>query len=250
MGAKLGLKDEFPKTRTTLLKRARESGGFQAREDFARLYYSPVLAFLQVKVRDSDLAQELAQEFFGKLSETRAVFEHFEREQGAFRTYLMRSLQNFVLDYYRRKLRVAGRDTHPDQWDEGGWDRVDGPTSPPAEEVFHREWVKATLQAALATVREICARKGQHLHLSLFEARYLSDKDHVPSWPELGSSYGLDQKSARERAETVARHFRIILRRMLRQQMSISSPEGSNRAQQNEAAIDREIDALLSPVKD
>jgi hypothetical protein len=84
------------------------------------------------------------------------------------------------------------------------------------------------------------------MHLELFEARYLGEADLAPSWDELGARHGMDQKTARDRADTVARHFRLVLRRMLRNE--ITAPGGSGHV--TEAAIDEEIKALLSPLRD
>jgi len=82
-------------------------------------------------------------------------------------------------------------------------------------------------------------------HLALFEARYLCDSDAIPSWEELGARYSMEQKTARTRAETVARHFRLVLRRMLRQQVVVPGSGRAAGAQVAEAAIDKEIEALL-----
>jgi hypothetical protein len=60
----------------------------------------------------------------------------------------------------------------------------------------------------------------------------------------------MDQKTARERADTVARHFRLVLRRMLRNELIIPERGGRWRLQLTEAAIDEEIRALLSPLHD
>jgi hypothetical protein len=60
----------------------------------------------------------------------------------------------------------------------------------------------------------------------------------------------MNQKSARERADTVARHFRLVLRRMLRNEITAPAGSGRWRSQVMEAAIDEEIKALLSPLKD
>ncbi len=85
------------------------------------------------------------------------------------------------------------------------------------------------------------------VHLQLFEARYLC-ADDGPSWSDLGVLFGLDQKTARERADTVARHFRIVLRKMLSQQVNLTGPDRGT--QWNEARIDKEIQALMLPLKD
>jgi RNA polymerase sigma factor (sigma-70 family) len=247
----MGVRDRFPETSWTLLGKARKEGeeGIRAREDFAQRYYRPIFEFLLVVVRDSVLAEELTQEFFCRLSEKGGIFAHAEQSHGVFRTYLMTALRNLVTDHYRKAAPLDVKQTHPDQWS-GGWDLVNQADLGSAEATFHNEWVKSTLMDVLSRVREICLARGQQAHLELFEARYLSDSQPAASWDELGARFGLDQKTARTRAATVARHFRLALRRLLRQQVNVSSVGGRGKAQLTEAAIDKEIEALLGPLKD
>ncbi len=234
----------FPETSWTLLARAREQcdEGLRAREDFARKYYRPVQEYLRFLVQDAETAEELAQEFFAKLSETGGILGHASREKGGFRCYLRSALRNLVIDHQRRNSKQALQ-THPDQTSETGWEFLEGTASHAAESAFHRAWVELTLTDALTRVRILCLKRNQEIHLQLFEARYLHEADAPPSWEELGKRHGMDQKTARERADTVVRHFRIILRRMLRNEVRF--PDG---AQVTDEAIDREIRTLLAPL--
>jgi RNA polymerase sigma factor (sigma-70 family) len=243
--------ERFPETSWTLLAKACEQNdqGSRAREDFAHRYYRPVHQFLLLLVQDSEQAQELAQEFFTRLSGPGGLLERARPEKGAFRDYLRESVRNLARDYYRRN-RAQALQTHPDRAGAGGWDAMELPGLPAAEAAFHRQWVTATLTEALTRVRALCLKRRQEVHLHLFEARYLSEADRAPSWEELGARYGLDQKTARDRADTVARHFRLVLRRMLRNDITVPSGRGRRHTEITEAAIDEEIEALLSPLQD
>jgi hypothetical protein len=90
------------------------------------------------------------------------------------------------------------------------------------------------LEEALANVQALCEAKGQQEHFALFAGRYLSASGEQPSWRELGAYFNLDEKTARSRSETVARHFRLILRELLVQDVGA----GKN--------VDEEIAALLT----
>jgi hypothetical protein len=94
--------------------------------------------------------------------------------------------------------------------------------------------VCALLETALEKVRQICATRGQQEHFELFRGRYYGDAPDQPSWRELGERFGLDEKAARNRTETVGRHFRFVLREML------AAEAGSVEA------VDEEIAALLA----
>jgi len=239
--------EQFPETSWTLLVKAREQShqGTRAREDFAQRYYRPVQQFLLLLVQDGEQARDLAQEFFTRLSAPGGLLERARpKNESRFRDYLRESLRNLVRDYYRHN-RAQASQMHPDQASGGGWDVVRLSGYPAAEAAFHHEWVKVTLAEALNRVRALCVRRNLQLHLDLFEARYLSETDLAPSWEELGARYNMDQKAARKRADTVARHFRLVLRRMLRNETTV--PGGG---EVTEAVIDAEIKALLSPLRD
>jgi RNA polymerase sigma factor (sigma-70 family) len=240
------VREPFPETPWTLLARARAQcdEGARAREDFARRYYLPVQEFLRALVQDAERAQDLSQEFFTKLSECGGVFDRANREKGPFRNYLQRALRNLATDYHRRNRKEA-QQPHPDQASAGGWEVLELAGFPAAEAAFHHAWVRVTLAEALAQVRTLCLKRNQQVHLHLFEARYLNQADVSPSWEELGARYGMDQKTARERADTVARHLRLVLRRMLRNEITVP---GGGRV--TDVAIDEEIKTLLSPLKD
>ena len=193
--------------------------------------------------QDADKAEELTQNFFAKLCERPALFDGACPEKGKFRDYLMQSLRNVARDDYRRNHKEAA-ETHPDQISSGGWEVVELSILPAAGAAFHEAWVKQTLALALAQVRTLCRKRRLEVHLNLFEGRYLGDPDTTTSWEELGRRYGMDGKTARERAEIVMGHYRVHLRRMLRNEITIESS-----AKVTEAAIDDEIQALLSPLR-
>ena len=158
------------------------------------------------------------------------------------------ALRNLVIDYHRRNCKEALH-THPDQASTGGWGIMELPAGfPVAEAAFHHAWVKVTLAEALGRVRALCLERDLKVNLELFEARYLSDADRPPSWEELGARYNVDQKTARMRADTVVNHFRRVLRRMLRNEITLPGDHAQWHPKVTEAAIDEEIKALLSPL--
>lgn len=241
------IRDRFPETSWTLLANARKrtDEGARARDDFAHRYYRPVLEFLLVLVQDSEQARELAQDFFVRLTAPGGILERANPERGALRDYLQKVLRNLVIDCHRRD-RKRDLETHPDQASAGAWELMEIAGYSTAEAAFHQAWVKVTLAEALSRVRGLCNKRKQDIHLDLFEARYLTEVHPPPTWEELGARHGLDQVAARDRADTVARHFRLVLRRMLRNEIAVAD----GRHQVIDAAIDEEIRALLSPLKD
>ncbi len=229
----------FPSTSWTLLGQARGATpqARDARDEFARRYHRPVLNYLAALTRDRGQAEELAQGFFEKLAAAGDVVVGADRERGRFRHYLKRSLSNFWKDELRfrgRQKRKADEEVRPDAWSGDGWDRLEleGPDSP--EAAFHNAWVRSLLDEALRRVRVICAGKKQTEHYELFVGMYLCADSEPPSWRELGAAYGLTEKAARSKTETVARHFRVVLREILRDEIG------------SDESVDEEIAALLA----
>ena len=229
----------FPSTSRTLLGQARGAGAQadQAREEFARRYHRPVMNYFAALTRDRDQAKELAQGFFEKVAASGGVVAGASRSRGRFRHYLKRAVSNYwksELRFRNRQKRKASEELHPDGWTSPGWDRLELQAQESPEAAFHNGWVRSLLDDALTRVRAICEQKKQTEHYQLFIGMYLCDAPEPPSWRELGAAVGIDEKAARSRTETVARHFRLVLREILREEAG------------TEESVDEEIAALLA----
>ena len=229
----------FPQTSWTLLAEACAGGtiGEAARSELAARYYKPIHAYITAIFRDAEEAQELTQSFFERSILSGRLLRAADRTKGSFRPFLKQALRNFVTDHFRKRPRGMSASVRPDA-DSDGWDQIVSDTGPGSPEVvYHGAWVRSLLEVALEKVRETCARRGQQQHFELFAARYLDHAGTAPSWRALGEPYGLDEKAARNRTETVARHFRLVLRQMLAEET------GSGQA------ADEEIAALLGALE-
>jgi RNA polymerase sigma factor (sigma-70 family) len=205
----------FPDTSWTLLELARgeDEAAKVALAEFIRRYHRPVHAYLAAIVHDPVQAEDLTQEFFARVVLTGRLLAHVDRARGRLRPYLKQALRHFVTDWHRKRVREPRPDVEPDA-KSGGWDAYPA-EDPGPDAAFHTAWVQALLETVLNQVRTICEAKGQQQHLELFLGRYLSESVEPPSWKVLGRAYGLDEKTARTRAETVARHFRMVLQTLL-----------------------------------
>lgn len=229
----------FPSTSWTLLRAAHgnTAQARAAREEFARRYYRPVLNYFAALARDRAQAEELTQGFFEKLAASGEVVTGADRARGRFRHYLKRSLSNYwksELRFRHRQKRKPLEEVHPDAWSGTGWDRLQLQTHDAPEAAFHNAWVRNLLDMALEHVRAICEEKNQAEHYCIFAGMYLCEADEPPSWRELGAAFGLSEKAARSKTETVTRHFRRVLREMLHDEV------------ESEQSVDDEIAALLA----
>ncbi len=222
---------ELPPTSWGLLDAAcgKDADADAALAEFSRRYYAPVRAYVAALTGEDD-ADDLTQSFFTSRILSKNVLAAALPSRGSFRPYLKRAIRNFLIDAVRREHRVKrGGAVRPVQYDTVAG-AVDGRTWSRPDAAFHETWVRAILEDALSRVRKLCAERGQLDHFELFLHRHLSSSSPLPSWEELGARFQLGEKTARSRAETVARHFRSVLRQMLAIEL------GSRRAVNEELA--------------
>src|SRR6185436_5031876 len=78
-----------------------ESGeALQALEELCRTYWYPLYAFVRRKGSTHEQAQDLTQAFFAKLLEKNQL-SLADPERGRFRTFLLRSFENFLRSEHR-----------------------------------------------------------------------------------------------------------------------------------------------------
>ncbi|MCI0490704.1 MAG: sigma-70 family RNA polymerase sigma factor [Blastocatellia bacterium] len=234
-----GVAGLFPQTSWALLDAARGGGdlSISAFDEFARRYYRPVYAYIAAILRDPGEAEDLAQGFFVAAILSGRLLMRVDRARGSFRPYLKQAIRNYVIDELRKRGREQRRLIDESMQSDESSDRLinNVPASSPAPDAaFHTAWVQSLLEEALVRVQAICESKGQQAHFQLFLGRYLSESSDPPSWRELGEAFGLGEKAARSRTETVASHFRVVIRKMLIDEVG------------SEPMADEEIAALLA----
>jgi RNA polymerase sigma-70 factor (ECF subfamily) len=98
----------FQATHWTLILRARQSDPTEtAREalsDFCEAYWPPLYTFLRLRGHASPEAQDLLQSFFVHLLEKNTL-SRADKEKGRLRTFLLGSLQNFLVQRVRSARR-------------------------------------------------------------------------------------------------------------------------------------------------
>jgi len=89
-----------------LLSAQSQAPGSQAAlAELCRIYWYPLYAFVRRRGHDADDAQDLTQSFFLHLLEHKAL-THVDPLKGRFRSFLLASLQNYLLDEADRARRL------------------------------------------------------------------------------------------------------------------------------------------------
>jgi RNA polymerase sigma-70 factor (ECF subfamily) len=226
---------QFPLTSWDLLAEASGHGGQStiALNEFAERYYTAVRAFIAAITRDHRDPEDLTQRFFEMVVLSGHLLRRADPQKGRFRPYLKQAIRNFLVDEHRRDTRSVDPDVRPDAL-EAGWDTIATESSPGPDAELLRAWARSLVAIAMERLETVCEEKGQRQHFTLFVHRYVQDPDRRPPWREVGNAFALDEKTARSRAETAARRFRVILRNL------IASDMGSD------GDIDKELQAVIA----
>ena len=208
--------DRFPSTSWELLSDAarRGDGAATARNEFAERYYGAVRAYIAALTRGSSQADDLTQRFFEAVVLSGSLLARADHEKGRFRQYLKQAIRNYLIGEHRQQSRAMAHEVHLDGVIDG-WSAVAVDASPSPDDEMMRAWAQSLVAMALSQLERVCEEKDQREHFEMFVRRYVDDPDQPPSWREVGAPFGLDEKTARNRTDTVARQFRSRLRQLI-----------------------------------
>lgn len=139
-------------------------GADEALSDLCRSYWPPLYTFVRRRGFAPEDAEDLVQGFFAQFLQNRAV-KKADRLRGKFRTFLLRSMENFLANEWDRAAAAkrGGRFQFVPLEDfateeEQTLDRF-GTASP--EAVFDRRWAQAIIDAALKQMRAEAKARGK-----------------------------------------------------------------------------------------
>ena len=226
----------FDATRWSMVLAARGSADGTRRrralEELAVAYWPPLYAYLRREGHAPQRAEDLTQEFFARLLETRGL-KTVDSGKGRFRSFLLASLKHFLAnewDRHKTLKRGGGVRTFSlsagDAESRCGLDPAD-PRTP--EQLFNHRWALTVLYAVIGRLKAEFAAK-----LPLFEALQgtLTGEIREGYWAialRLGTTEGAVQVAAHR----LRKRYRELLRAEIAQ--TVSDP----------ALIDEEMGDLL-----
>lgn len=195
----------------------------EALENLCTAYWYPLFAYLRRKGHPPHEAEDLTQQFFAARVVTRAIFCGAAPEHGKFRTWLLNSLQNLVLNEFDRgKAQKRG----------GGFAHVplDFPSAEarysnePAcdltpECAYERAWALALIDRALSQLREKYERAGKIAffeELKCYLPGALSGMPHA----EVAARLGKSEDSVKMAVSRLRREYGQTLRTQIKRTVS------------------------------
>jgi RNA polymerase sigma-70 factor (ECF subfamily) len=189
----------------------------EALSRLCRTYWRPIFAFICRRGYSATDAQDLTQDFFLMVLKGN-LLQLADPARGRFRSLLLKSLQNFLIDaHQRQRSQKRGGEVGFVSWDD--W-MAEAPSQLsisaealetwPAERLYDLRWAATVVEQALRRLGEECENRGRR---RLFHevSGYLADRANV-SYETLASSLGIPASSVKRLLHQLRRRYRVLLR--------------------------------------
>jgi RNA polymerase sigma factor (sigma-70 family) len=214
---------QFATTRWSLILSAANSESEEektreALEELCRTYWRPVFSFVCRRGYSMEDAQDLTQDFFVKILEP-GWLQHADPNRGRFRSLLLKSLQNFLINAAgRTHARKRGGEVKFISWDD--W-MADAPsqlsisdraiTSLAPERLFDLRWAVTVVEHALRRLREECESKGKRRLFHALSSHLTAERDEV-SFAQLSTELGIAESAVIKQLYNLRQRYRSLLR--------------------------------------
>ncbi|MEY2528382.1 MAG: hypothetical protein QOJ05_472 [Verrucomicrobiota bacterium] len=217
-----GALTHFVTTRWSLIRpRCAPEGKFEADPALAKLcqiYWRPIFTYIYRRGHTAPDAQDLTQDFFLMLLEGN-LLQSADPKRGRFRSLLLKSLQNFLIDAaVKRRRHKRGGGVQFVSWE--SW-MADAPTqlaiplatleSSQPEALFDAGWAAAIAEEALRRLRMECESKGRR---RVYEAlhKYLTTERAEICYQDLSRVLGVPEPTVKSLLHQFRARYRLLLR--------------------------------------
>jgi len=206
-----------------------------ALDTLCRTYWYPLYAYVRRRGYSRDDAQDLTQGFILRLLD-RQYFALAEQRRGKFRTFLLSSLKNFLIDEAEKAktVRRGGGKSHFSIDADKGEDRYcAGPvTHQTPESHFEEQWAATLIEQALGRLRKEYAEADRQDLFESLKAHLWGDR--TSTYARIGETLGMNEGSVKTAAFRLRTRFAETLRAVIAD--TVSTP--------NE--VEEEIDELIT----
>ena len=213
---------EFVTTRWSLILSAADGNEEQKARDalaeLCRTYWQPSFWFVRARGYSVEDAKDLTQDFFVTILKDHWL-QRADRRRGRFRSLLLRSLQNFLINASEKThAHKRGGDVEFVSWDAWESEVTSQPSIPdqardslPPERLFDLTWATTVVEHALQRLREECESKGK---LWLFQAlnSHLTDERDQLSYANLSAELGMAETAVKKQLHNMRQRYRSLLR--------------------------------------
>ena len=204
------------------------------------IYWRPIFTFIYRRGYSAPDAQDLTQDFFIMIMEGN-LLQFADPNRGRFRSLLLRSLKNFLIDVaVKRRRHKRGGQVQFVSWEK--W-MAEAPAqlalpsakieASPPEALFDAGWAAAIAGEALRRLRLECESKGRRRVYEVLHP-YLAAERAETCYEALSRALGVPEASVK----SLLHHFRARYRALLREEVA--------KTVESEANVDDEIRYLCA----
>jgi RNA polymerase sigma factor (sigma-70 family) len=222
-GEDAGEPRQFVTTRWSLVLSAANSESEEqeargALDELCRTYWRPVFSFVFRRGYSMADAQDLTQDFFVMILQ-RGWLRNADPNRGRFRSLLLTSLQNFLMNAAKRNRRhKRGGEMKFISWDDwmaeapsqlSNTDDALNLLSP--ERLFDLRWAMTVVEQALRRLREECENKGRLRLFRTLSSHLTAERDEV-SYSNLATTLGIAETAVKKQLHNLRQRYRSLLR--------------------------------------
>lgn len=219
--------DAFPNTRWTLVNRAANDADKDTRQacgELLELYWPALVAHLVYAWRiPREQAADVLHDFVADKVLERELLASADRERGKFRTFILTSLDHFIISKFRKE-QTARRSPGPDAILslEAISDQLEEKTgATPVSTIFDLAWIRKIIEETLRRVEVDCKSSRRAHYWALFEDRVINPILHgdTPSpYTQIVGQLGFSSPfQAANALVTVKRMFERTFRRVIQE---------------------------------
>jgi RNA polymerase sigma factor (sigma-70 family) len=196
-------------------------GSDQAREEFCRLYWYPLYAFIRRRGYNADDARDLTQGFFLFIFDHKAL-QRATPTKGKFRSFLLGSLKNYLSNEYQREnaIKRGGKiDFVPVDFNDGEdrYSREPADSLTP-EKIFDASWALTLLRRAIEDLKDEYSAQGK---ATVFETLRpfldVSGAAQAPSYEIVAEKLGVSGAGVKTLIHRLRKRYSEILRESVAQ---------------------------------
>jgi RNA polymerase sigma factor (sigma-70 family) len=232
---------QFNSTHWSVVLLAGESQAPQADaalEKLCRTYWNPLYSYVRRKGHNAHDAQDLTQEFFARLLE-KDYLKLADRERGRFRSFLLKSLQHFLVnEWVRGQAQKRGGGQKMFSLDDEAAERSyqAQPADQLAPESFYdKRWAMTLLERAMERLGTDYADAGKQVLFAQLKGLLLTEGS-AESYRHLAGPLGLSEGAVKVAVHRLRQRFRDAIRAEVAQ--TVASP----------AEVDEELRCLMTDI--
>jgi len=212
-----GANPVFATTHWSVVLAAKEVDSPSVQEALEKLcctYWYPLYVYVRRQGNSPEDAQDLTQIFFSRLLE-KNCFAKADRDRGKFRTFLLRSLKNFLVNEWKRagRLKRGGDLTFLSIDANVAEDRY---ATEPANEsnpdaAYEQRWAVTLIEHVLATLRREYSAVDKARLFEELKGSVWGDKNTAP-YAEIAGRLNLAEGTVKVAVHRLRQRFRELLR--------------------------------------